>query len=181
MKDFVKGSYHIIKCECLLEDVESSETQLENILNYHEGKTNHRGIQETYLKLKNKYYWPKMYNNIQKFINNCEICLSNKYERQPIKISDNLTVTPNRPFEKINIDTLTLEKRKYLTIIDQFSKHAVVYHLKNLNATTIVDALIEYFNNYNVPDEITHDVGTEFNNKLVMELLKLYKIKPHIT
>ena len=48
MKDFVKGSYHIIKCECLLEDVESSETQLENILNYHEGKTNHRGIQKTY-------------------------------------------------------------------------------------------------------------------------------------
>jgi len=41
--------------------------------------------------------------------------------------------------------------------------------------------LIEYFNNYNIPDEITHDAGTEFNNKLVMELLKLYKIKPHIT
>ena len=40
MKDFVKGSYHI-KCECLLEDVESRETQLENVLNYHEGKTNH--------------------------------------------------------------------------------------------------------------------------------------------
>jgi len=74
MKDFVKGSYHTIKCECLLEDVESRETQLENVLNYHEDKTNHRGIQETYLKLKNKYYWPKIYNDIQRYINNCEIC-----------------------------------------------------------------------------------------------------------
>ena len=56
MNNFVKGSYHIIKCEYMLEDVESPETQIENIMNYHEGKTNHRGIQETYLKLKGKYY-----------------------------------------------------------------------------------------------------------------------------
>jgi len=181
MNNFVKGSYHIIKCEYILEDVESLETQTEHILNYHEGKTNHRGIQETYLKLKGKYYWPKMYNDIQRFINNCEICLDNKYERKPIQINDNLTVTPSRPFEKINIDTLTLEKKKYLTVIDQLSKHATVYYLKNLNATSIVDALIEYFNTYKVPDEITYDAGTEFNNNLVTELLKLYKIKPHVT
>ena len=64
MKNFVKESYNIIKCEYILEDVESLETRLESVLNYHEGKTNHRGIQETYLKLKNKYYWPKMYNDI---------------------------------------------------------------------------------------------------------------------
>jgi len=70
---------------------------------------------------------------------------------------------------------LTLEKRKYLTVIDQFSKHAVMYYLRNLKATSIVDTLTKYFSNYNVPDELTHDAGTEFNNKLVMELLKLYK------
>ena len=181
MQNFVKGSYEIIKCEYLAEDIESPENQIETIMNYHEGKTNHRGIQETYLKLKNKYYWPNMLVDIQKYINNCEICLANKYERQPIKLDNNLTETPKRPFEKISVDTLTLQRKKYLTIIDQFSKHAQVYYLKNLNATTIADALVKYFNNYKVPNEITHDAGTEFNNNLVKELLNSYKIKVHMT
>ena len=66
--------------------------------------------------------------------------------------------------EKVNIDTLTLERKKYFTIIDQFSKHATVYYLKSFNATSIVDALIKYFNDYKVPDEITYDASTEFNN-----------------
>ena len=181
MRDFIKGSYCIIKCEHILEDLEFSDTQIESILNYHEGKTNHRGIQETYLKLKNRFYWPKMYNDIQRFINNCETYLNNKYEKNPIQINNNLTETPSKPFEKVNIDTLTLERRKYLTLIDQFSKNTQVYYLKNLNANSIVNALIKYFNNYKVPEEITFDAGTEFNNNSVTELLKMYKIKPHVT
>ena len=65
-----------------------------------------------------------IYSDIQKTINNCEICQQNKYERKPFKIDDNLTQTPTKPFQKVNIDTLTLERKKYLTIIDQFSKFA---------------------------------------------------------
>ena len=33
MNNFVKGRYYIIKCEYILEDVESPETQVENIMN----------------------------------------------------------------------------------------------------------------------------------------------------
>ena len=101
MENFTRGSYDIIKCEYLAEDFESPETQIETIINYREGKTNHRGIQETYFKLKSKFYWPNMLTDIQKYINNCEICLANKYERQPIKLNDNLTETPKKPNEKV--------------------------------------------------------------------------------
>ena len=180
MEKFRKESIKLVKCECMREDIETLDEQIETIMNYHEGKTNHRGILETYQKLKQKYYWPNLYNDIQKYINNCEICQSNKYERKPIQVNDNLTQTPNKPFQKINIDTLTLEKGKYLTIIDQFSKFAQAYYLKNLNAVSVVDTLINYFNHYTVPDEITFDAGTEFNNNLVKELLKIYKITPHM-
>ena len=68
-------------------------------------------ILETHQKLKQRYYWPNMYHDIQKVINNCEICQNNKYERKLFQIDDNLTQTPIKPFQKINIDTLTLEKK----------------------------------------------------------------------
>ena len=59
-------SYKMTKCDCILEDIESVEEQKEILINYHEGKTNHRGILETYQKLKQKYYWPNLYNDVHK-------------------------------------------------------------------------------------------------------------------
>jgi len=41
-----------------------------------------------------------MYNDVQKTINNCEICQQNKYERKPFQIDDNLAQTPTKPFKK---------------------------------------------------------------------------------
>ena len=66
---------------------------------------------ETYQKLKQKCYWPNTYSDIQKTINNCEICQQNKYERKPFQINDNLTQTPTKPFQKVNKNALMLEKK----------------------------------------------------------------------
>jgi len=56
IETFHKESYKIVKCECVLEDIESTEEEKQIIITYHEGKTNHRGILETYQKLKRRYY-----------------------------------------------------------------------------------------------------------------------------
>ena len=53
------------------------------------------------------------------------------------------------------------EKKKCLTIIDQFNKFAQIYYLKNLSCAPIIDKII-------------HDANTEFNNNLVKELLNLH-------
>lgn len=171
---------YLIKCSAIVEDIQQKHEQIEKLINYHGGKTNHRGINETYQKLKRYYYWPNMITTITDYINKCEICLKNKYERDPIKVSDNLTPTPNLPFEIINIDTLSLEKNKFLTVIDQFSKFGQIYHLSNSNSIEITNSLLKYFATYTVPKQIIVDQGTEFNNNLIKELLKLHKIKIHM-
>lgn len=175
--NFQKDSYIFIQCENMLQDVITLEDQLEIVSNYHLGKTNHRGILETYQKLKRRYYWPNMFRDIQKYINNCDICQQNKYERHTYQIPDNLTPNPKYPFDILHVDTLTLEKRKYLTIIDAFSKFAQVIKLNSLNSLDITKALIQYFSLYQVPNTVIFDRGTEFNNNLVKDLLKNYKIK----
>lgn len=179
--NFNKDSYRLIQCEEILEDRLTPEDQLETIQNYHLGKTNHRGILETYHKLKRKSYWPNMFLSIQKYINNCDICQQNKYERNPYQLPDNLTPSPKFPFDILHIDTLTLENKKYLTLIDSFSKFAQLTYLQTLSATHITNGLIKYFSQYQIPNEIIFDSGTEFNNNLVKDLLKSYNIKIHMT
>lgn len=172
--NFSKQSYKLIQCENLLTDIDNIDEQLDIISNYHLGKTNHRGITETYMKLKRRFYWPKMHFDTNKFINNCETCLFNKYERNPFQLNDNLTKTAKFPFDIVHIDTITLENEKYLTLIDSFSKFAQIYKIKTFHAIIdIIDKLLQYFSQYQIPKEIIHDSGTEFNNTLIKELLKI--------
>lgn len=44
-----------------------------------------------------------------------------------------------------------------------------------------MNTLIKYFNYYKFPEEVTFDAGTDFNNNLVKQLLKIYGIKPYMT
>ena len=102
---FDANSYKLVACNSINTDIEIIEEQT-TIRNYHEGKTNHRGITETYNKLKQSFYWPNMQKDIQNFINKCDVCLTTKYERNPIQIPNIKTPTVDNPFEKIHIDLL---------------------------------------------------------------------------
>lgn len=120
-----------------------------------------------------------MNKDIIEYINKCELCKLNKYNRKPIPAIDNVTPTPDKPFEVINLDLLTLEGKYFLTIMDQFSKHAQVYFLINKTAKTICELLIKYLQTYRIPDKIITDSGGEFKNTLLQDLLKRYGINIH--
>lgn len=67
----------------MLPDIFSSERQIELILKYHTGLTNHRGLDETEKQLKQKYYWPNIRTSVQKVLNNCSQCAVVKYDNNP--------------------------------------------------------------------------------------------------
>lgn len=46
--------------------------------------------------------------------------IQSKYERNPVKIMFNVTITATKPFEIIEIRTYTFEQTKFLTIMDSF-------------------------------------------------------------
>lgn len=178
-KYFKWPSIKIKRCTKKLVDITNKNDIKEIIQNYHEGKSNHRGIDETYQKIKERYYWPNAKNSVQTYINDCEICQQSKYERNPVKIKMNVTPTATKPFEIIHIDTFTFEQSKFLTIVDSFSKYAQAYPLKSLSGTEIADSLIQFFSHHGIPKQIVLDNGTELKNSLLTELLGLHKIKLH--
>lgn len=172
-------NYKLIECTKLVNNVQPDEREL-LILHKHEGKTNHRGIDETYKFLKANYYWKSMKADITKFINNCELCQRTKYDRKPPKQPLVLTETPSRPFEIIHIDTFVLGKYKFLTILDKFSKfgHALPYFGTAISAC---QQLVHFFSFHGIPKQIVADNGTEFKNDVVDSLLKVHGIKIHFT
>lgn len=176
---FTNSAMKLVVTKVELENVSDYLRQQDIIGKYHDGKTNHRGINECHLALSRKFYWPKMREHIAKFINNCTICGQAKYDRNPIKQRFCIVPPASRPFELVHIDLLTIEHEKFLTIVDSFSKYAQAYHLRDSTAVSVVQALLKFSTHHGMPITVVSDNGPEFSNQLVIEFLKLHNIQHH--
>lgn len=121
---FKNASFKLLHCTNMLEDIQGENDQKEKIEIYHTTKTCHRGINETRMALSRRFYWPRMSDDVTDYINNCEVCQKNKYDRSPPVIKFNLTPTASRPFEHIHVDTFKINHNMYLTIIQRSKIHS---------------------------------------------------------
>lgn len=107
---------------------------------------------------------------IASYINNCETCKTNKYERNPSKIKFKISPTPKRPLEIFHVDSFCLKGKTFLTLIDKFSKYGMVEFLLDRRTTTRIKVLKNIFSREGIPKELVFDNATEF-----------YEVKVHIT
>ena len=87
----------------------------------------HRNSKEVMLQLLNKCYFLKMTSRIRTFTATCQICRYQKYDCHPNKPFLQPTPIPTRLCEVLLIDIFLLEKKKYLSCIDKFSKYAKLF------------------------------------------------------
>lgn len=181
MSKFKKNGLKLIKCTKLVNTIKEIDERLLLIKYQHEGKCNHRGINETLEKLKQNYYWPTMKKDVTKYINECILCQTSKYSRKNPYVPLVLTETVGKPFQLLHADVFRFNDQNFLTIIDAFSKLAQALPIQAKTSLDICNAFLNYFSYYGIPEKITLDNGTEFKNENVKELLKSHKIDIHFT
>lgn len=147
----------------------------------------HKGIVKTFNRIRERFYWPGMKQEVERFIKNCRTCQLEKIRRIKFKQPMLITETPSERFERISIDTvgpLPNSKRgniHILTIQDNFSKHCTAVPLKDIKAHTIAHALAtQYIAYYGCPKVILSDKGTSFLSKLFAQLGKILRFY-HVT
>lgn len=166
-------------CNKFIKDIFDREKLLSILENFHNEK-NHRGIEETFLEMKDIFYYPNLKREIHKFINNCIICNMCKFDRRPIKNKFCLTETPLKSNEIIHIDIWFLNKKVYfLTCIDKLTKHVSIHYLQDRNSLTIVEKLQERLAILGKPCKIVAD--NEFNTALIRDFLRSEEIEFHFT
>lgn len=139
----------------------------------------HRAAKENYLQLKEVYFWPELRKNIISHVRKCEICKKNKYERHPVSQEIGETPIPNGVGEMMHIDIFFVDKQKYLTCFDKFSKFLQMFHI---NSNTEIPTLIEQFLSMNpFCINITTDNESIFISQMVKSIFDFYKITHHTT
>lgn len=123
-----------------------------------------------------------MKDKMSKFINQCDICQCEKYERQPPKIKFQITETPKQPLEICHMDIFFAQKCKpVLTIIDKFSRYAQAYILESRNTPHIKKKLSKYFSTFGKPRQIITDQEKAITTIEIKEFLAENNVQIHFT
>jgi len=111
-------------------------------------------------------YLPKISSDITEFISNCTTCaeINDSQQKQPLQTHS----IPTRPWSRIAVDLITLNKKDYLLTVDYFSDYFEVDRLHSTNTKAIVKCSKIHFARHGIPEEVVTDnaanlVSNEFN------------------
>ena len=147
----------------------------------------HCGYHRMFKRIREKYRWPKMRQDIKNYIKNCKSCQVNKTSRRKNKAPMEITSTSRQPFERLALDIcgpfpITEEGNRFvLTMQDDLTKFSHAVSLPNHEAITIADSLIDFITMFGIPQRILSDQGTEFMSDVIKHVTKVLKMKHSIS
>lgn len=165
--------------------IENREDQLNMIKLYHDDPLfgGHKGTNRLYAELRSNFHWENMSKDISKYVKNCHKCQMNKVKAKNIE-PQRITSTPQVAFDKIVIDTIGPMQRSEngnyyaVTMMCDLSKFLITVPIPTKDAKTVARAIFEkLILIYGPVREILTDCGTEYMNKVLNELLELFKIQ----
>ena len=119
-------------------------------------------------KIKSRYYWPQMYENIRSYVQSCDNCQRRgKYKRnEPLH-----PIPVHEPFYQIGIDIVgplprTEKGNRYIVVaVDYLTKWSEAKALGEATAENVATFIYEsIICQHGCPTRILSDRGTHFNN-----------------
>lgn len=167
-----------VRCSYYARELSSEDEAYGQIDHYHRNETGHSGINENYEGLKKLIYYPNLRILVQKYVNNCDVCNSAKFDRNPVREKFRQTQTPTDIKQVVHMDVYTNSKFNFLTFIDKFSKFATAYYLEDRTNQTIIEKLMLYKSQKGHFDKLVTD--NEFRAINIREYLRNEGIELHL-
>ena len=139
----------------------------------------HLGMDRVQILLQERFYWPKMSEDVRSIIRSCECCMHFKTTPQHDEM---YLIAATYPLELIHLDFLSIGGKddvlkNVLVVTDHFTRYAQCYVTSNQFSVTVAKTLVDqYFTNYGWPDKILTDRGSSFENLLFKDICELAKI-----
>jgi len=144
----------------------------------------HLGVDKTYKKIIERYFWPTMYKDIRTFVTSCLSCQKRKADKTAAY--GHMLTSPKitgRPFERFTIDYIgpinpPSNGHSYILVgTCATTKYAIAKAYKHADSKSTVAFLIDIILQFGAIGEVHSDRGLHFTNKLVKDLLKALNIQ----
>lgn len=168
------------------------EVRREIIRKFHDHPTaGHPGELETYMQVKEEYWWPGMRTFVKNYVKGCGACQQFKINRRPTKPT--LQPIPGaetpEPFKQVSMDFITNLPEingfnSILSVVDHGLTKGVILipTRKSISAEETGQLLLDnLYKRFGLPDKIISDRGPQFAAKAHKEFLKLLDIEPSLS
>ena len=151
---------------------------------YHDDN-GHMGVQKTYDAIRQKYFWPNLFQELYEYVSKCVSCQTRS--GQNVKpLLQNADIPPY-PMAKISLDlsgpyNKTLSGNKYIiAFVDWYSGWPEAFAVPDKTAETVAHLIIEeIYPRFGCCLELVTDNGSENVNRVVKETLQTLNIH-HVT
>ena len=134
----------------------------------------HRGRLQTYQKVQERYYWPRMYSDVIEFVRACGVCQMSGAKPPKVPLEGHLQ--SDIPGARFALDILHVNRQSWgggngkqaeyqyiLTCVDICSRWAIAVPLTEITSESVLRALVwNVVGPYGLPQEWIVDVGPEF-------------------
>ena len=98
-----------------------------------------------------------MNSDIENMIRDCSACAEyqNQQTAEPLKP----TPTPDLPYSMVGSDLFDFENKKYVLIVDYYSKYMDVVELSQTTSSSVINAMKSVFACHGIPQTLRTDNG----------------------
>ena len=139
------------------------------------------GVEKTYERIAQKYYWPGVWHNVYQFVEGCDECQRYKVDQAaPNGLMGGRVV--ERPWAVVASDLIEFPQskgpNKYVVVFqDLFARWVELRPLRTATGRNVAKALEELvLFRWGTPDYLLTDNGKEFDNKDLGRILEVYVV-----
>lgn len=145
----------------------------------------HGGRHKTIDRVNRRYYWPRMYEQITKYVRDCDVCRATKAPNVTTRATMGERIEAGRPWQTLYADFVGPFPRSkggftyLLVVVDAFSKFVHIHPMRVATARGMMRFLENnIFMVFGVPERIVSDNGSQFVSHEYKTFLKSYQSAP---
>ena len=144
----------------------------------------HMGVRRTIDRVIQTFYWPGVTSSVRKFCRECDACQKAEPSSRTKKVPLGRMPIISEPFQRVAVDitgpiipSASSGNKYILVVIDYATRYPEAIPLRNIEASTVAEALWNVWTHYGVPNEVLTDRGSQFTSSLMREVYGLLGIK----
>jgi len=142
----------------------------------------HRGVAKTQDRVTSEFYWPGIHDDIRRYCWSCDVCQRNVFKGSVGRAHLGQMPLVETPYSTICVDLVgplspPSEGHRFIsTVINLCTRFPDAVPLKDIDTSTVAEALIGIFSRVGITRKIHSDRGSQFTSEMMSEVSRLLSI-----
>ena len=133
--------------------------------------TGHLGLTKCRSRARISVWWPGLSTQIGELITRCHTCAKEQPTPRELLMPSSF---PARPCERVATDLYDFQGRKYIIVVDYYSRWFDIKELSDESSHSVIKALKEVFATHGIPDVIMSDYGPQYSTEAFRQFAEVY-------